>query len=75
MKKVILSIVLLLSVGSIYAQKSNVKAAKSAAEAEKPDFAKAQSLIDEALKNPETMNDPETWNVAGQIQKAIVSEQ
>lgn len=75
MKKVILSIVLLLSVGSIYAQKSNLKAAKSAAEAEKPDFAKAQSLIDEALKNPETMNDPETWNVAGQIQKAIVSEQ
>lgn len=75
MKKVILSIVLLLSIGTAFAQKSNVKAAKSAAEAEKPDFDKAQSLINQALTNSETMNDPETWNTAGQIQKSIVAKQ
>lgn len=39
------------------------------ASAVQPDFAKAEELINQALTNPETKDQAETWNVAGFIQK------
>lgn len=71
MKRIVFSVVLLLAASVSFAQVSKVKEAKSLAEESKPDFEKAQSLINEALQNPETANDPNTWNVAGFIQKKI----
>ena len=71
MKRVLCSVVLLLAASVSFAQVSKVKEAKSLAEESKPDFAKAQSLINDALQNPETANDPNTWNIAGLIQKKI----
>lgn len=71
MKRVLFSVVLLLAASVSFAQVSKVKEAKSLAEESKPDFAKAQSLINDALQNPETANDPNTWNIAGLIQKKI----
>lgn len=69
MKKVLFSVVLLLAAGSAFAQEKAVKEAKSIANGTNPDFAKAEQLIQGALTNPETKDDPETWNVAGFIQR------
>lgn len=69
MKKVVLSIALLFAAGISFAQVKAVKEAKSIANGTNPDFAKAEQLINEALANPETKNDAETWDVAGFIQK------
>ena len=69
MKRVFFSVVLLLAANFIFAQEKNVKEAKSIANEMNPDFAKAEQLINEALTNPETKDKPETWNVAGMIQK------
>ncbi|MCD8183744.1 MAG: tetratricopeptide repeat protein [Bacteroides sp.] len=71
MKRVLFSMVLLLVAGFTFAQAKNVKEAKSIANEVKPDFAKAEQLIGGALTNPETKNDPETWDIAGFIQKRI----
>ncbi|MFK2298147.1 tetratricopeptide repeat protein [Bacteroides fragilis] len=54
-----------------FAQEKNVKEAKSIAGEVKPDFAKAEQLINEALTNPETKDNAATWDVAGYIQKRI----
>ncbi len=69
MKKILFSVVLLLAAGSAFAQEKAVKEAKSIANGTNPDFAKAEQLIQGALTNPETKDDPETWNVAGFIQR------
>ena len=69
MKKVIFSLALLFAAGSSFAQIKNVKEAKAIANEMKTDFAKAEQLIQEALVNPETKDDAETWNTAGLIQK------
>ena len=71
MKRVLFSMVLLMVVSFSFAQVKNVKEAKSIAEEAKPDFAKAQQLINEALVNPETKDDANTWNTAGLVQKKI----
>ena len=52
-------------------KEKNVKEAKSIAGEVKPDFAKAEQLINEALTNPETKDNAATWDVAGYIQKRI----
>lgn len=75
MKRVLFSMVLLLIVGFSYAQEKNVKEAKSIAGELKPDFNKAEQLINEALNNAETKNDPATWDVAGFIQKRYNEEE
>ncbi|TWV15073.1 tetratricopeptide repeat protein [Bacteroidaceae bacterium HV4-6-C5C] len=75
MKRVLFSVILLLAAGFTFAQVKNVKDAKSIASDVKPDFAKAEELIKSALTNPETQNDPETWDVAGFIQKRINEKQ
>lgn len=69
MKRVLFSMVLLLAVSFAFAQEKTVKEAKSIANEVKPDFAKAEALINQALSNPETKDKAETWDVAGLIQK------
>ena len=69
MKRVLFSMVLLLAASFTFAQEKSVKEAKSIANEVKPDFAKAEALINEALTNPETKDKPETWDVAGLIRK------
>lgn len=71
MKKVLFSIVLLLSVNLTFAQEKAVKEAKRIAGEMKPNFTQALQLINGALKNPETKDNAETWDVAGYIQKRI----
>lgn len=71
MKKVFLTATLLIASACVFAQESNVKEAKSIAAGTNPDFAKAEQLISSALNDPSTKNDPETWNVAGMVQKRI----
>ena len=71
MKRVLFSMVLLMAVSLAFAQEKNVKEAKSIAGEVKPDFAKAEQLINEALTNPETKDNAATWDVAGYIQKRI----
>lgn len=69
MKRVLFSMVLLLAASFAFAQEKNVKEAKSIASGTNPDFAKAEGLINQALTNPETKDNAETWDVAGFIQK------
>ena len=71
MKRVLFSMVLLMAVSFAFAQEKNVKEAKSIAGEVKPDFAKAEQLINEALTNPETKDNAATWDVAGYIQKRV----
>lgn len=71
MKRVLFSMVLLMAVSFAFAQEKNIKEAKSIAGEVKPDFAKAEQLINEALTNPETKDNAATWDVAGYIQKRI----
>ena len=71
MKRVLFSMVLLMAVSFAFAQEKNVKEAKSIAGEVKPEFAKAEQLINEALTNPETKDNAATWDVAGYIQKRI----
>ena len=71
MKRVLFSTVLLMAVSFAFAQEKNVKEAKSIAGEVKPDFAKAEQLINEALTNPETKDNAAAWDVAGYIQKRI----
>lgn len=67
--------VLLMTFSFMFAQEKSVKEAKSIANDSKPDFAKAEQLIGEAMKNAETQNDPATWDVAGFIQKRVNEEE
>jgi len=61
--------VLLLAASFLFAQEKNIKEAKSIANEVKPDFAKAESLINQALTNPETKDNADAWDVAGFIQR------
>lgn len=63
MKRTLLVLTLCAFAGFSFAQKSAVKNAKSS-----KDISEARTLIKPALTNPETMNDPETWKVAGDIE-------
>jgi len=67
MKKLILSLFLLISFTFLYAQKSNVSKAKDKALMEKPDFVGSREAISLALKDSTTKNLAETWYVAGLI--------
>ena len=71
MKRVLFSVILLLAAGFTFAQEKTVKEAKSIANEVKPNFNKAEQLINQALTNPETKDDAATWDVAGLIQKRI----
>ena len=71
MKKVLFTVALLLTACFVSAQVSVVKEAKSLKS--KPE--EAAKAIEPALTNPETANDPETWKLAGDFQKAIYDEE
>jgi tetratricopeptide (TPR) repeat protein len=60
-----------MAVSFSFAQIKNVKEAKSIANGSDPDFAKAETLIEAALADSTTKNEPNTWNVAGYVQKKI----
>ena len=72
MKKVLFSLALLLAASLTFAQEKVVKQAKRIANATTPNFAEAETLINQALTNPETKDMAETWYVAGLIQKKRV---
>ena len=65
--------VALLPVGTVFAQKSAVKDAKRALD--KKDLTEARALIKQAISNPETMNDPDTWKVYGDIGNKAFDEE
>lgn len=65
MKKVSLLATLCLVASVGFAQKKNVSSALSEANAEKPKFGEAISLIDAAMQNPETDKEAKTYYVAG----------
>jgi tetratricopeptide (TPR) repeat protein len=67
MKKIILSLFLLISFTLSFAQKANVSKAKNKALMENPDFTGAREAIKLALKDSTTKNLAETWYVAGLI--------
>ncbi|MGL5016013.1 MAG: tetratricopeptide repeat protein [Bacteroidales bacterium] len=68
MKKVSLMVALCLVASVGVAQKKNVSMALTEANAEKPKFADAEKMIQEALNNEETKNDAKTLYVAGYLQ-------
>jgi tetratricopeptide (TPR) repeat protein len=67
MKKIILSLFLVISFTLSFAQKANVSKAKNKALKDSPDFAGAREAIKLALKDSTTKNLTETWYVAGLI--------
>lgn len=67
MKRILLSIVLVLGFTMSYAQKANVSKAKNKALMESPDFAGAREAIKPALTDPTTKDLASTWHVAGMI--------
>jgi len=67
MKKIILSLFLVISFTFSFAQKSNVSKAKNKALMENPDFTGAREAIKLALADSTTKNLAETWYVAGLI--------
>ena len=71
MKKVLFTVALLAGAFTASAQVSVVKEAK----AMKKDPAAAAKILEAALTNPETANDPNTWQLAGDLQKAIYDEE
>ena len=68
MKKVLFTVALMFGAFAASAQQSVVKEAKGLL---KKDPTAAAQVIEAALTNPETANDPNTWQLAGDIQKAI----
>ena len=71
MKKVLFTVALMFGAMSASAQLSVVKEAK----AMKKDPTAAAKVLEAALTNPETANDPNTWQLAGDLQKAIYDEE
>ena len=71
MKKVLFTVALMFGAMVASAQVSVVKEAKAL----KKDPAAAAKVLEAALTNPETAKDPETWKLAGDLQKAIYDEE
>lgn len=67
MKKVLFTAALFFAACTASAQVNVVKEAKSA----KSDPAKAAKILEPALTDPTTASDPETWKLAGDLQKDI----
>ena len=67
MKKLILSLLLVASVTTVFAQSRNVTRANNLSRAETPNFPEARTLITSALQDPSTKNLANTWFVAGMV--------
>lgn len=72
MKRIFLVVALGMFATVSFAQKKAIKEAKSEI---KKNTAEARALIKPALTNPETMNDPEAWKVAGDIEYAAFDKE
>jgi tetratricopeptide (TPR) repeat protein len=75
MKRLVLMMALCFVVGLTFAQKKNIKAAKSEVNTDKPNFKEARNLIDAALKDAESKDLPETWFTAGWIENKQFDEE
>jgi hypothetical protein len=64
---------LTLLAGASFAQKKAVKDAKNALASK--NYSEAREQIKSALTNPETINDAETWKIAGDIENAVFDEE
>ena len=71
MKKLLLSTAIILSATAGFAQNKVVNKAFNEVKAASPNFGEAQTLIKQALANPETENQAKTWYVAGFIEYKI----
>ena len=71
MKKVLFTAALFFAACAVSAQESVIKEAKSA----KANPEEAAKIIEPALADPTTANDPETWKLAGDFQKAIYDDE
>lgn len=67
MKKTMLLVAMALISAGCFAQKANVKKAKSYIQSETPDYNAARQAIEEAIVNPETSELADTWYQAGMI--------
>ena len=67
MKKLMTFALCFAAVGSMSAQKANVKAAKDLS-GKTDKIEEARNLIKQAIENPETANDAETYYIAGKIE-------
>ncbi len=74
MRKILITMALLLVASFSFAQKENVREAKKIANSA-GDFNKAEQLIKDALQNPETKDNPETWDIAGLVQQKYNEEE
>ena len=72
MKKVLFTVALLFGAYVASAQQSVVKEAKALL---KKSPAQAAQVLEAALTNPETASDPNTWQLAGDLQKALYDEE
>jgi Tetratricopeptide repeat. len=68
MKRLVFTLVMITMVSLSFAQKKTISSAKRALGGTPPKFEEARKLIGEALVNPETESQAETWFVAGQIE-------
>ena len=75
MKKLFsITVLLLIATTLCFSQKANVNKAKRMADAmENPDFDGAIDLIEQALKDETTKNDPNTWAVAANVYSRIIN--
>ncbi len=71
MKRYVFTLALLIVAGFAYGQKANVKKAKTALGQENPNFNEAIAAIDAAMQDPATMNDPETYDIAGKLYRKM----
>ncbi len=67
MKKLMTFALCFAAIGSVSAQKSNVEAAKKLS-GKTDQIEQARSLIQQAMENPETANDAQTYFIAGKIE-------
>jgi len=67
MKKLILSLCLILSISAAFAQKSNVAKAENLSLQEKPDFVAAREAIKAAMQDEKTKADAKTYYTAAMI--------
>ena len=68
MKKLVFSVALCFVVGTAFAQKKAISAAKNEIKGNKPNIEEARKLIKGAMEDPETKDNAETYYVAGLIE-------
>lgn len=75
MKRILFTVALSLAVTASFAQSKAVKDAEKIVKGTTPDFTEARTLINGALENAESKDDPKTWYVAGSIEDKQFSDE